>query len=93
MSETTTKFIRDISFNDVEKGILVSNLASIEEVNEALNKCVTNESLSNTLAEYRKVDDLTVVSQSLSIRSINSLTGSSMINLVNKISWNMCISR
>lgn len=42
-AETTTKFKGDIVFNDGEKDILVSDLATVEEVNEALNDCVTND--------------------------------------------------
>ena len=44
-AETTTKFKGDIVFNDGEKDILVSDLASVEEVNEALRGCITNDKL------------------------------------------------
>lgn len=39
-SDTTTKFKGDIVFNDGEKDILVSDLATVDEVNEALGNCV-----------------------------------------------------
>lgn len=48
-AETTTKFKGDIVFNDGERDILVSDLATVEEVNEALNQCVKNNDSSITL--------------------------------------------
>lgn len=48
-AETTTKFKGDIVFNDGEKDILVSDLATVEEVNEALNQCIKNNDSSITL--------------------------------------------
>ena len=39
-TNTVTKFIGDIVFNNGEEDIKVSDLATVDEVNEALKQCV-----------------------------------------------------
>ena len=45
VTNTVTKFIGDIVFNNGEKDINVSDLATVDEVNEALKQCVKNSNI------------------------------------------------
>ena len=44
---TVTKFIGDIVFNNGEKDINVSDLVTVDEVNEALKSCIKSDDLTN----------------------------------------------
>ena len=45
VTNTVTKFTGDIVFNNGEKDINVSDLATVDEVNEALKQCVKNSNI------------------------------------------------
>ena len=53
-----TKFIGDIVFNNGEKDINVSDLATVDEVNEALKQCVKNNNI------YKVEDVFTTIESS-----------------------------
>ena len=54
-TDTTTKFIGDIIFNNGDKDINASDLVTVDEVNEALDKCVKRDALDNVLKSDRIV--------------------------------------
>ena len=67
-TDTTTKFIGDIIFNNGEKDINVSDLVTVDEVNEALDKCVQTSNIDSLTDIFDSIDPAPDSAASLTLK-------------------------